>query len=38
LDEYYSLRYPGARIATNEFLASENNFKLKENLSKKASK
>ena len=28
LDEYYSLKFPGARIATNEFLDKINNFDL----------
>lgn len=35
LDEYYSLRYPGARIATEEFLTSERNFKLNEVISRR---
>ncbi len=28
LDEYYSLKFPGARIATNEAIATSSNFKL----------
>jgi hypothetical protein len=28
LDEYYSLKFPGARIAVNEFFADKGNFEL----------
>ena len=31
IDEYYSLKYPGARIATDEFLKNNNNAILKKN-------